>query len=533
MKLFIKTLALLSIAIFLSACEGFLDRQPLGLATDQNFYNDPLNAELAVNAVYEATTRGEGPSPFGWLAHNYEFMIGDILSDDAAKGSTPSDYLELQNMERWTNEPGSGIAAAFWTNNYRGVFRANTVLGNLPEATFDEALKTRLLGETHFLKGYFYFYLVKIFGGVPIFREELSPEEVRNVSRASLEETFAYVVEELQMAADMLPRRSEYATKDLGRATKGAAQAYLARVYMMEVGLGINGRTWQDVYDMTSAVVNSGEYSLASNYATIWEEEGENNSESIFEIQFATNSFESGDQKTGSNENIFQNNRSLWGWGFNNPTQGLFDAFEANDPRRPCTIIQNGDVAHGLAQEIATPDANETGYLNRKANIAQPQPGKSGPQNLRKMRYADVLLMHAEAAYHLGNESEARDMVNMIRERALQATMPKGAIEDNPAGYDPYPAGALDGALPPIEGSVTGQDLLDAIWQERRVELGMEALRFHDLVRTGRYLDALDAAYRSNCEARSFTSSLNHPYPVQPIPLDEVQSWGLEQNPGY
>jgi len=532
MKSTIKITLFLTLAVLLSACQGFLDRQPLGLATDQNFYNDPLNAELAVNAVYEATTRGEGPSPFGWLAHNYEFMIGDILSDDAAKGSTPSDYLELRNMEQWINEPGSGIAAAFWTNNYRGVFRANTVLANLPEATFDETLKTRLLGEAHFLKGYFYFYLVKIFGGVPLFRDQLSPEEVSSVSRASLEETYAYIVEEFQMAADMLPTRSGYDSQDLGRATKGAAQAYLARVYSYEAGLGINGRTWQDVYDMTSTVVNSGEYSLVSNYATIWEEEGENSSESIFEIQFATNSFESGDQKTGSNENIFQNNRSIWGWGFNNPTQDLVDEFEENDPRLPCTVIADGDIANGIPQEVASPDANETGYLNRKANIEQPQPGKSGPQNLRKMRLADVLLLHAEASYHLGNEAEARAVLNQIRERALNATMPKGSVEGS-LTYEPYAPGTLDNALPAIEDGVTGTALLEAIYHERRVELGMEAHRFYDMVRTGRYVDALDPAYQGNCLSHSITNGLNHPYPVQPIPLDEVQSWGLEQNPAY
>ncbi|GAB4427324.1 MAG: hypothetical protein OHK0039_45580 [Bacteroidia bacterium] len=361
MNRFITITCVFAAAIVLTGCADFLDRQPLGTATDQNFYNDPLNATLAVNAVYEATTKDEGPSPFGWLAHSYEFMYGDILSDDAAKGSTPSDYLELRNMEQWINEPGSGIAAATWTNQYLGIFRANAVLTNLPNASIDENLKARLLAEVHFLKGYFYFYLVKVYGGVPIFREALSPADLPSVQRASLAETYAFVEEEFRAAAAGLPLRSEYSAADLGRATRGAAQAYLARVIMYQIGLGLNNHTWQEVYDLTGAVVASGEYALEGNYARLFEEEGENGVESVFELQIATNSFEFGDQKTGSNENIFQNNRSIWGWGFNNPTQGLVDAYEDDDPRLACTVIKDGDVVLGIPNTIDYPSANETG----------------------------------------------------------------------------------------------------------------------------------------------------------------------------
>lgn len=520
----------------LSACEGFLDREPLS-QTEQNFFNDPDNAVLAINAVYEATSRGEGPSPYGWLAHNYEFMFGDILSDDAAKGSTPNDYTELKELEEWRANPTSGIAAACWTNQYVGIFRANTALLNLPNSSLDEELKTRLLGEAYFLRGYFYFYLQKVFGGVPLFEAPVAPEAARDgsVQRASLEETFTFIENDLKAAIDALPLKSQYAGEDLGRATKGAAQAFLARVYMYEIGLGINNHTWQEVYDLTLEVVNSGEYRLEANYARLFEVEGENGVESLFEVQAKTNQFANGqsnnDQKTGTNENIFQNNRSTWGWGFNNPTQELVDAYGANDPRLPCTAYADGDIVLGEVQEVDFPAANETGFLNRKAATSAPNPGKSGDQNIRKMRYADVLLMHAEASYHTGDEARARDIVNQIRDRARAASKPKGSVEGL-LTYDPYPAGQNDNAVPAIEGSVSGQALLDAIYNERRLEFGMEALRTWDLIRTGRFISSLASDFQAGANSHSLTG-YTHPVPVLPIPIDEVQSYGLAQNPGY
>ena len=291
---------LLVLAFGLTACENFLSLQPEGVPTDQNFYNDPDNAVLAVNAVYEAMTRGEGPSPFGWLAHNYEFMFGDILSDDAAKGSTPGDYLEIRQMEEWVNQPNSGIANATWVNQFRGIFRANAVLTNLPNSSLDTETKNRLLGEVHFLKGYFYFYLAKVFGGVPLFAEALAPEDIPNVTRASLEETYAFAENEFRVAAELLPMRSGYDEMDLGRATRGAAQAYLARIIMYQVGLGMNNHSWDEVYNLTLEVVNSGQYSLLANYAQLFEEEGENGVESIFEVQMNASNLNGNDQVIGS-----------------------------------------------------------------------------------------------------------------------------------------------------------------------------------------------------------------------------------------
>lgn len=522
---------LLILLLSMTSCNDFLNLAPQGIATDQNFYNDPENAVLSVNAVYEAMTRGEGQSPFGWLAHNYEFMFGDILSDDAAKGSTPGDYLEIKQMEEWQNQTNSGIAAATWTNQFRGIFRANQVLLNLPNATIDEVLKARLMGEAHFLRGYYYFYLAKVFGGAPIFENGLAPEDIPSVQRATVAETFAFAEKEFRAAIEGLPAKSSYATADMGRATKGAAQAYLSRIIMYQIGLGINNHNWQEVFDLSLAVVSSNEYALESNYAQIFEEEGENGIESIFEIQMTESLLNGNDQASGTVENVFQNNRSVWGWGFNNPTQNLVDEFESGDPRKACTVYADGDVVLGEEQAIDFPNANETGYLNRKAAIIRPTNTKGSGQNIRKMRYADVLLMHAEAAYHIGQESTARDILNQIRDRARSSTRPLGSEIGNMT-YVAYTTAELEGVLPPVTAS--GTALLEAIYHERRVELGMEALRTWDLIRTGRFVESLPSEeIQSRCAARSETNGLAVPYPVQPIPQDEVDSWGLLQNPGY
>jgi hypothetical protein len=532
-KILFKISAVAAIVLLGNACgKDFLDREPLGIQTDQNFFNDPGNATLAVNAVYDAVSWDEYGSPFGYVPHNYEFMFGDILSDDAAKGSEPTDFVALTEMEEWRAPANLGPSGAVWTNVFIGVFRANTCLQNLPDAKIDEELKNRLMGEAHFLRAYIYFYGARLFGGMPLFSEPVLPDQIADVKREDLAATYQFIINDLKEAERLLPRKSEYDQADLGRATRGAASAYLGRVQAMEVGLGLNGRTWQDVYDACGTVINSGEYSLMENYAQIFEDEGENGSESIFEIQFKTSNEGWGSIKTGSTSTIFQNNRSWWGWGFNNPTQNLVDEFEPGDPRRACTAYGNNDVVYGVLQVVDYPSQNQTGFLNRKA--AQPIPdgnNKAGGQNQRKMRYADVLLMRAEAAFHLNNEAEARTLVNTIRARARKASKPKGSIENDAISYPAYPAGTNDNVLPDVTAS--GPALLDAIYHERRTELAMECIRYWDLIRTGRYINSLDAAFRANCTAKSITSGLANPMPVMPIPLTEVQSWGLTQNAGY
>lgn len=508
----------------MAACSNFLDKEPLGQATNDNFIElSPENGELAINAVYDAATWEEGPRV---PSQTYEWMFGDVMSDDAEKGSTPSDFIFIQDLKDWKAGPDNPLNRTIWINNYSGIFRASNIIQTIKKASWDKDKRTRITGEAHFLRGYFYFYLVRLFGGVPLFDEPAKPSQFGTVQRASVAETYKFIEADFKAAIEMLPEKSAYAATDLGRATKGAAKAYLARAIMYQLGTdNSNGHTWEEVYALCNEIRQSGEYSLMANFAQIYEEEGENGPESIFELQQRQSPDNWGPVKTGTTNNIIQNCRKTWGWGFNNPTTNLLNEFEANDPRKACTAYGDQSIVLGVKQTIVFPDENQTGYLNRKAAVEKPSETKSSGQNVRKMRYADVLLMMAEAAAKTGREGEARTILNEIRTRARKATQPKGSVAEGELNYDP--AIVPEGTLPDIQGSVSGQALLDAIAHERRTELAMEALRFWDLVRYGQYVSKFPAA-----SAHTIPGSVN-PIPVLAIPRDEVQTWKLQQNPGY
>ena len=526
MKNINKLLLTATIFLLVTGCEKVLDQKPQGTQTEENFFLDPNQAILGINAVYDVASWDEGPGS----GHNYEWMYGDVMSEDAEKGSTPGDFPTITDLKKWNVDPANSPSGSTYNNMFQGIFRANTVIKNLSTATWNPQLKDRIMGEAYFLRGYYYFYLARLFGGMPLFDAPVLPSQFGTTARADLGATLKFIEDDFKKAASLLPEKSAFALSDLGRATKGAANAYLGRVIMYQIGTdNKNNHTWQEVYDITNAIVNSGQYTLLANYAQIYEDEGENSSESIFEVQCKASSEGWGPIKSGTTNNIIQNSRKLWGWGFNNPNTSLGNEFEANDPRKACTMYKDGDIVLGIKQVIDFPNENATGYLNRKAAILKPLEAKASGQNLRKFRYADVLLMKAEAAANTGKDQEARDVLNQIRDRARNSTRPKGSVEGT-LTYEP--SGAPANTLPPVSASVSGAALKTAIMHERRVELAEEALHLWDQIRWGTYLSSLPADVRTKAQARSITGGVN-PVPVLPIPQTEVQSWGLTQNAGY
>jgi ribosomal protein L30E len=529
-----RVAALAAMTAFAPGCKSFLDKDPLGTTTQDNLFKDPTNAVQAVNAVYEVASWDQGPKwgdPNGqFVPQTYEWMFGDVMSDDAEKGSSPSDFPTLTELKTWNIPTSNPPVTTLWVHSFTGIARANTVINNIDAGTIDAALKTRLKGEALFLRAYFYFNLVKSFGGVPLFEKSILPTEVGTVTRSSIAQTYAFIEKDLKAAATMLPEKSAYAVADLGRATKGAANSYLARAIMYQLGtVNGNNHTWQEVYDLTSTVITSNQYSLLANYAAIHQTPGENSSESIFEIQFSTSNDTYGPISVGTTNNIFQNNRKTFGYGFNNPTQNLVNEFEPNDPRLECTVIKDGDIVLGIKNTIDLTE-NATGYLNRKVAILAPNAPQAGPQNIRKFRYADILLMKAEAAAQLGKGAEAIPLVNQVRQRARMSTRPPGTTLGSPDTY--APANTPAGTLPDIAG-LSGQALLNAIWHERRVEFGEESLRLWDLIRTGRYMAVLPPDTRARALTHVTTEASVNPTPLLPIPMTEAQTWHVPQNPGY
>lgn len=336
-----KTLLLvtLPLLIVISCKKSFLEVNPQGQLTEIQALTDPAAADKLVGGVYntlyfggfDITTVG-----FLWV------IAADVASDDADKGSSPSDFSPAGEIDNFTHTPNNFIFDNIWRGHYAAIARANRAIDILNGSSFETATKNRLLGEVPFLRGLYYFNLVRFFGGVPKVIRTPDPSEGNNdefQTRATKGEIYNIIIEDLQFAANNLPLKGDALTQ-VGRANKGAAQAYLAKVYLYQ-------KDWQKAFEFSQAVINSGKYSLVPDYNLIFREKpvngagGNNNSESIFEVQTGLNLGENAVSPLYSNG---QGARSKGGWndlgfGFNNPTSDLVNSYEAGDTRRNATII--------------------------------------------------------------------------------------------------------------------------------------------------------------------------------------------------
>ncbi len=542
MKTIIQYKAFLILTLMCWSCEDFLTEEPTTEITELDFFRDEANARLAVNAMYDPLGWGES-TILGSGGHSYEFIIGDIVSDDSEKGSTDGDQLGIQNLKNFTANGGTSNINMLWAKHFIAIGRANLVIKNLKDSPLNEDIKSEFEAEAKYIRAYSYFALVRIFGGVPLFSSPVTPDEInaKNFQRAPIFEVYAQIESDLEFAVANLPVKG---VREPGRANQGAAAAYLARAIMYQLGTdNTNGHTWNEVLEITDNFIagDYGNYGLTANYSEIFEFEGENNIESIFEIQAVDNGIDPFSQGAyiGTEWTVFQNPQFMGGWGFNTPTADLASIFESNDPRRPATTIAVGEYAHGVEMEAS--ERNRTGYYSRKAILAPDEwvTEKGSGYNIRKFRYADILLMNAEAAYHTGDAPKAISRLQEIRNRASQSTYPKGFVSTDPTGYAPTGFTPLDNSIIPSGG----QALLDFIYLERRRELGMEQLRFWDLVRTGRFVQVMEAQYGtgSSVLSHAITSStpetsdqvIVNPIPVFPIPALEVANWGIKQNLNY
>lgn len=531
MKL-IKLLSVFIALVAFSSCENDLtDLENLGTQTSQVYFNDPKNALAGLNSCYAAIQDDEF------------FVYGDIMSDDAIKGgSSYFDWVERENLRTFTANSGNGVSNGTWSLMYVAIVRSNEIINSLPTATFDETLKKRIIAEAKFIRATAYSKLVPLFGAIPLVTKDFTVDNL-TAPRSPINEVYAFIKKDLSDAIADLPEKSAYSSNDLGRVTKGAARMLKARVLMQETGYKYNttlaanaGYTvdatanWNEVYDLTNAIINSGEYALANNYATIFQKEGENNIESVFEIQHKQTNNEWG-ESVGNTTIVQMGNRDDWGWSFNLPTDALYNTFTSTDPRLLCTIYgEESPVLFGVAQiwdkqlwtlaDNSTKDYVTKCRLNRKYALAKEnRHGNHNNQgvNKRVMRYAEVLLAHAEAAYYKGNEGEARNYVNLVRARAQNSTKPLGSALGQTSNYT---YDALAGASVPAI-ITSGDALLQDIWKERRLELAMEGIRYFDLIRTGR-TDLLP-----NKE-----NYISHDG-LLPLPIGDVNTFGLPQNKGY
>ena len=496
-----------------AGCKDFLEVAPQGQLTEDQIRTDPTAAQRLVDGVYNVMYLGG----FGEDIHGLQYVIlTDIASDDADKGSTPNDYGPALEVDNFTLNSTNSIVNNTWKGYFQGVNRANQALDKIPLSPAPEATKNRLIGEVRFLRGYFYFNLVRFFGGVPKLDRVPAASEINNPAlqkRATAAEIYQFIVDDLQFAVDNLPLKGATETTT-GRATKAAAQAMLAKVYLYQ-------KNYQKTFELSNEIIagRSGNYGLLASYENIWREVGANSEESIFEVQTGINAAcnNSAVNQYTVSQGPRAGGRGGWadlGFGFNNPTQQLADAYEPGDRRRAGTIIfiqptaPAGQRSTGTVLwdgfRIPSKDSVENLRYSYKAYHSRTQEKNCGnndylPKNIRVMRYGEVLLINAEAAFRIGNTGAALTQLNRVRTRA---------------GL-------------PARTALT----LPLIWQERRVELALEHDRFFDLVRQeseqpGRIVPLFAA------QGKTFNRSKNELFP---IPQEQIDLSGgqLTQNPGY
>lgn len=481
-----KMLFVLVAGILVLACsDDFVDPE-LFDEDSENFFNSQEDYQSALLSTYDL------------LQSTYlNVMLGEIASDNTlAGGESATDTPGIQEIDDMVHNNVNQQLRDIWGWMYGGIYRANYIIEFQDKTDF--AGKDVVLAETRFLRAYFYFELVKWFGDVPLtIDRRIDFGEQNTIDRAPVAEVYAQIEQDLIFAAATLPATPT----DVGRATKGAAQSLLGKVYLYQ-------DKFAEAAPVLEEVVNSGNYDLLEDYSTMFENDNENNIESVFEVQYTDQEgagfgclqCSEGNVAVGFN-GIRNYSGPLFdsGFSFNIPTQEAFDAFEPGDTRRDVAILDINDWAATNSGVSFVEGFEHTGYYNRKyiarqgdANIGDAN--LTNPNNYRSIRFADVLLMAAEALNRGGiSDDRARAYLNRVRNRAN-----------------------LDNV------DVSGEQLTQAIYQERRVELVGEGHRFFDLVRTGRAAAEIDG----------FQAGKNELFP---IPLIEIELAGNRwaQNPGY
>ncbi|MDO6852935.1 RagB/SusD family nutrient uptake outer membrane protein [Cellulophaga lytica] len=491
MKTYInKTITSLFVALCVitnNACsDSYLEEVDRYSIDSENYFNSEEDYYNALIGAYDL------------LQSTYvNVILGEIASDNTlAGGESATDVVGFQQIDDMIHTPVNSNLRDIWNWMFAGVSRTNFILEFQDKTEFEG--KNVMIAEASFLRAYYYFELVKWFGPVPVKETRFELGEETTLPRSSVAEVYALIEKDLKFAIDNL----EYTAPEVGRVTKGAAQALLGKAYLYQ-------EKFSEAAIVLDNLIQNGPYDLVTDYNTIFENDGENGVESVFEVQysdaegagFGCLQCSEGNVAVGFNGiRNYSGPEFDSGFSFNVPTQEVVDAFEDGDLRKEVAIL---DINAWAAQTGATfSTGNEhTGYYNRKyiarkGDLNTGDQNLTNPNNYRAIRFADVLLMAAEA-YNRGeiSDTKAQTYLNRVRERAFGA---------------------------PNDVTATGVALTDAIANERRVEFVGEGHRFFDLVRTGKAAQEIDG----------FTAGKNE---IFPIPIEEIQfsNGNWQQNPNY
>ena len=477
----------LSLLITTSCSDEFVDVDPVYSLDSENYFNSESDYNNALIGAYDM------------LHSSYiNVLMGEIASDNTLSGGeAATDTPGIQQVDEMTHTAVNANLKNLWDWMFAGVQRCNYILEFKDKTDF--ANKNQVIAETRFLRAYYHFELVKWFGGIPLKGDKrFSLNDEKTIPRSSVEDVYASIESDLNFAVQYL----NPSAAQTGRATKGAAQALLGKAYLYQ-------NKFTAAATVLDQLIATNTYSLVSNYNTIFEHAGENGTESVFEIQYTDaqgadfGCLQCSEGNVAVGFNGIRNYAGPFfdgGYSFNVPTQEAYNSFEVGDNRKNVAIL---DIEAWATANNATfgTGYKHTGFYNRKylarkgdTNIGDQN--LTNPNNYRSIRYADVLLMAAEAHNRSGNDTKAKDYLNRVRRRAFG---------DN--NHDI---------------TATGTALTDFIWNERRVELMGEGHRFFDLVRTGKAAEKITG----------FTPNKNELFP---IPFEEIQfsNGNWSQNPNY
>ena len=535
--------ALALATLSLSSCNDWLTEETPGTTKVSEFFTSLSTAEAVVNAAYVPMTWEFGTTYYP------EWYFGDIVSDDALKGGQDiNDGADLRELENFKANSDNEILLEYYRAQWQGIQRANLAIDEIPttriETEGDEAEKQaqyrdRYLGEAYFLRGFYYFRLARMFGGMPLIDYVIKSSNQWAQTRSTMDETLNFAIKDFKRAENLLWKKDKYSDEELGRATKGAAQAMLlkANLYRADYLRNAGNETEAQKYFAEAAkwgkeVIQSRQYSLWPNYLDNFRLANENGRESVFEIQYteeATSDYGGEGYTRGTMTTILQRSRSSAfgeaGWGYDRPTQNLYNEYEAGDARRDETIlVPTDEQIETPAQEIYCGDR----MLNRK--YAMYNDGANGgiyklahatrsPKNNIQIRYADVLLMYAEACCESGDLPSAKSALKEVRDRAGLSQFPYTAV--------------IQGQT--VTFNDNQEDLRKAIRHERRVELAMEGHRWFDLTRWGIAKETMDTYMAGETEEAKelYGTFQKGKHELFPIPSKEIDLSGIEQNPNW
>lgn len=466
-----------------------LDGVPEGTYTTDNFYKTEADALSAVNAVYSGMTSS-------YLYNQFMEVIQSQGTDDCEWGfGRNTSNTDKTALDKFNYDAGTNLFYQFWSTSYQVINRANAAVENIGVMTaVGTDKKKRMQAEARFVRGLMYFNLVRLFGGVPLQLAPTTSLDNLAIKRATEEEVYAQIIADFQFGAENLPPDND--AVNAGRATSGAATAMLVKAYLTR-------KEYTKAVEEARKVITSGRYSLWPVYQDVFLIANENKTESIFEVQFLSGSGNIPSSYAGFYRPSFDKRPGFGGNGDNPVTKSHYDAYGEGDLRKDVNVIK-----YSYTTDPKAPTTIKNPYYVAKFKDPAALNVNDGGNNYYIVRYADVLLMFAEALYMSSpGSTEALEAFNQVRRRAYGLPINTPSVRD-------------------LAGGLSAAAFQDAVLKERRLEFAFEGQRRFDLLRTGKLKQAMNAQDASITVRESDT--------LFPIPSQEMDTNPLlEQNPGF